>query len=126
MVDELGWPIEVIPDDDSVFMRAHQMHFRSGELQAGVFRKHGVGMSVNWDKYASAEETRQQARKNPNENAVIAMGVFDIRQIKGLTVEHTPEQPNRAHSDVYGLSDEELTEIRVLLLRIADVVIPLG
>ena len=83
-------------------------------------------MSVNWDKYASTEDTRQQA-KNPNQNAVVRMPVDAIRRISPLKVKHTPDPANRAHSEVFGFSnkEEQLTEIRVLLRRIAEVVIPL-
>ena len=126
MGDELTWPIEEIPDSDSVFMRAHRGHFRNGELQPGVFRAHGSGMSVNWAKYSSAEETRQQATKKPEDNAVISILVAGIRKIGVLRVEHSPEPSNRAHSDVLGLENREhLTEARILLLRIKTIVIPL-
>ena len=126
MADELRWPIEEIPDADSVFMRAHQDYFRNGELQPGVFQPHGKGMSVNWDRYASAEGTKQQAR-NPEDNAVISMPVVKIRKIDDLRVEHTPETTNQAHSDVFGLpKGEQLTEVRVLLGRSATIVIPLS
>ena len=126
VADEIVWPIEPIPDCDSVFMRAHSQHFsRSGELQPGVFRPHGGGMSVNWGKYASAEETRQQATRAPDENAVIKLPVSGIRQVDPLRVEHTPTG-NRAHTDVNGIPDggEDLVEVRVLLRRVANVVIP--
>ena len=126
MAGELAWPIEQIPDDDFVFMRAHRVHFRQGKLGPGVFRAQGEGMSVNWEKYASAEETRRQARRNPEENAIIRMSVLGIRRVDDLRVEHAPEIANRAHSEVYGLSgNPELTELRVLLLRIAEIALPL-
>jgi len=73
MVDEIVWPIEPIPDADNVFMRVHRMYFREGELQPGVFKQQGDGMSVDWDKYSTAEETKKRARKNPRDNAVIRM-----------------------------------------------------
>lgn len=128
MASELVWAIETIPDTDSVFMRAHFQYFRNGELQPGVFRTQDDGMSVNWDRYASAEETKQQASKNPDDNAVIKMPVADIRGIAGLKVKHIPEPANRAHSNVHGLpeSHEQRTEVRVLLLRITEIVIPLS
>ena len=127
MADELAWPVEEIPDSDSVFMRAHRMHFRDGKLAPSVFREQDGAMSVNWDKYATAEQTRQRSRKNPRDNAVLSMPVVGIRLIDSLRVEHTPEQENRAHSDVCGLpaDREQLTEIRVLLLRISEIVLPL-
>jgi len=32
-------------------------------------------MSVDWDKYSTAEDTKNRARKNPHDNAVVSMGV---------------------------------------------------
>jgi len=127
VADEVVWAIEAIPDADSVLMRAHRAFLPGGKLEPGVFRAQGYGMSVNWDRYASAEETKQQATKNPDDNAVIRMPVIGIRRIDDLKVEHTPELANRAHSDVYGIPEnaERRTEVRVLLLRITEIVLPL-
>ncbi len=109
-------------------MRAHRMHFRHGELGPGVFRAQGTGMSVNWEKYASAEETRKQSRREPEDNAVIRLLAGDIREIESLSLKHTPEPENRAHSEVFGLptAGEEQTEKRLLLLRITEIVLPLS
>ncbi len=129
MVDQLAWDIEVIPSGDSVFMRAHRMHFSDGALQPGVFREQQGGMSVNWDRYASAEQTRQQAKKDPNANAVLQMSVLGIRGIGSLRVEHDPLPSNRAHTEVFGLppkDSENLVEVRVRLLRITQVAISLA
>ena len=129
MAEELEWSVEKIPDADSVFMRAQRMYFRDGELQPGVFQSHGGGMSVNWERYASAEKTKQQARKDADHNAVISMPVIGIRQIDELKVEHTPEPTNQAHSDVFGLPQksqrDRRDEMRRLILKIATIVIPL-
>ena len=127
MVDEVAWPIELIPDSDNVFMRAHRAHFREGELQPGVFRQHGDGMSVDWDKYSTAQATRSRGAI-PTDNAVIAARVGHIRGLSGLDVHHKPEQSNQAHSNVIGLPSRttpELVEVRVKLLRISKVVLPL-
>ena len=130
MAEELEWSVEEIPDAHSVFMRAHRGYFRDGDLQPGVFRNQGNGMSVNWDKYASAEETKQQARKDADHNAVISMPIIGIRQIDELKVEHTPEPTNQAHSDVFGLPQkgqrDRRDEMRRLLLKITTIVIPLA
>ncbi len=125
MADELVWATEKIPDFDSVFMRAHETYFRDGELMPGVFTAKDGGMSVDWDKYSSKEETRKRA-KNPAKNAVLSLSVGGVREIKGLDVEHRPEPKNRAHSEI-DLPDnhEDLTEIRVFLLRLAKIAIPL-
>ena len=126
MADELAWPIEQIPDADSVFMRAHETYFRDGELEPGVFTsKEGPGMSVDWDKYSSKEQTRQRAKK-PEKNAVISLSVGGIRKIDQLDVAHRPELGNRAHSEVDLPTHEELTEIRFKLNRLAQTVIPLA
>jgi hypothetical protein len=126
VADALDWPIEYIPDNDSVFMRAHETYFRDGELEPGVFTpKEGPGMSVDWDKYSSKEQTRQRARK-PEKNAVISMLVGGIRKIDQLDVAHRPEPDNRAHSEVDLPTNEELTEIRFKLNRLAQTVIPLA
>ena len=125
MSDGVNWQVEHIPDDADVFMRAHSVFFRKRVLQPGVFRPHDGGMSVDWDKYSSPEDTRQRAA-NPQANAVISLPVGGIRNIDNLEVEHTPEPTNRAHSDVVGLPEgEDLTEVRTLLLAASNVVIGL-
>lgn len=126
MADELGFPVEEIPDVDSVFMRAHKDYIRDGDLVPGVFRAQGGGMSVNWNKYASKEETKQQS-KNPANNAVMSLPVGGIRKIQDLDVKHTPKPSNRAHSEInLPENREQLTEVRVLLHRLAEIVVPLG
>jgi hypothetical protein len=125
VVDQLEFAVEEIPDGDEVFMRAHQMFFPRGMLTPGVFRAHQGGMSVNWSKYASPQQTQQQATKDPHNNAVLGLIVGSIRAIKGLDVKHSPEATNRAHSEVaLPTNDEDLTEVRLLLLRICTIVIP--
>ena len=125
MHDGVDWPQEQIPDRDDMFMRAHWMFFRARHLQPGVFRSHDGGMSADWDKYSSAEETRQRA-KTPQDNAVISLSAGSIRNINTLNVQHTPEPTNRAHSDVTGFPEgEDFTEIRVLLLAASNIVIAL-
>jgi hypothetical protein len=125
--EELSFAVETIPDADSVLMRAHRDHFSGGELRPRVFRAQGGGMSVDWNKYSTPEATRQRAKKNPENNAVIRMGVGGIRSIDNLDVKHSPEVDNQAHSDVnLPERNEDLTEVRILLRRIAEVVLPLG
>jgi hypothetical protein len=71
-------------------------------------------------------ETRMRAR-NPLENAVLAMIAGEIRSKAGLAVMHAPEPENQAHSDVIlPENDEDLTEARIKLGRVARIAIPLG
>ena len=126
MADALNFQIEQIPDADSVFMRAHKGYIRDGNIATGVFKEQGGGMSVDWDKYASPQDTKARA-KNPADNAILSLPVGGIRTIRDLDVKHTPEPTNRAHSEVDLPDDrEELTEVRVLLSRLSTIVIPLG
>jgi len=124
LADALDFQIEEIPDADSVFMRAHKDYIRDGDLMSGVFREQDGGMSVDWDRYATPEDTRARA-KTPSKNAVLSLSVAGIRKIRELDVKHTPEATNRAHSEVDLPDDrEDLTEVRLLLRRLAVIVIP--
>ncbi len=130
MADCLDWEIEHIPDEDDAFMRAHSDHFRKGDLQPSVFRVRDGGMSVDWAKYSTPEQTRQRANQ-PLQNAVISLPVLKIRGISGLDVRHAPtvapEPLNRAHSNVLGIPDSgvQLTKTRALLLDVSNVLIAL-
>ena len=126
MADALGFPVEVIPDADSVFMRAHKDYIRDGDLVPGVFREQDGSMSVDWNKYSSKEDTKRRAKTQAN-NAVVSLSVGGIRKINDLDVKHTPEPSNRAHSEVdLPNNREQLTEVRLLLRRLAVIVVPLG
>lgn len=123
---ELNFSIETVPDADSVFMRAHKQYLLKGTLAHGVFKAHDGGMSVDWNKYSTPEETRFRAKKNPENNAVIEMNVGEIRSIPVLDVVHTPEMGNRAHCDVPLPSEgEDLTEVRFKLRKLAKIVLAL-
>lgn len=107
-------------------MRAHAGYIRDGALQPGVFKTREGGMSVDWCKYATPEQTLMRAPK-PWENAVIEMNVGRVRSIPTLDVRHTPELGNQAHCDIpLPEPREELTEVRFHLKRIAMIVIPLN
>lgn len=126
MLDGLDWHVEAIPDEADVLMRAHRAFFRGKILQPGVFRLHKDGLSVDWEKYSSPEDTRARGRV-PQENAVIRLPVLRIRKISCLDVSHVPEDVNRAHSHLVGLpSGEDLTEARALLLAASKVVLALA
>lgn len=123
MVDEevVIWPKEDIPDDDLLYLRAHRRWLDEDAL-LNAFRDHDGGMSTDWSKWSSPQETLARA-KEPAVNAVMQLSVGDVRSIRPLTVEHSPVQPqpildlpgNRAHTDVIGKKDQE---VRLKLLRI--------
>jgi hypothetical protein len=117
------WEIEEIPNQSLIYMRVHKNEMKNGKPLPFTFRiRPGhTGMSVDWDKYATPEETQLRA-KNPADNAVIAMLVGDVRQIPEHEVLHQPISSNRAHSEVMG---EKTTEARVLFSRLYKLVISL-
>lgn len=118
----MAWQPEQIPEQSSLFMRVHKTFRKSdGSAVASAFRNRGEGMSTDWEKYATPQETRRRA-KQPGHNAVVTLHVGSVRELPEQQVEHTPdvERANRAHTDVYGEKDEE---VRIKLRRIAEIVI---
>lgn len=115
------WQVEQVPDGDFLFTAVHEMWFRDGAILPGAFKNHGDGMSTDWSKYSTARKT-QQRRSQPEKNAVVQLSVQRVRAIPRQRVEHTPFQDNQAHTDVFGEKD---TEVRILLRRAADVILPL-
>lgn len=101
------WEQEEIPPDAVLYMRIHKGWFNArGQFGRDVFADSGegpgAGMSTNWDKYADADKTRNEANSAPEDNYVVAMRVSDVLKIAGLSVKHTPTPDNRAHVDVLG------------------------
>jgi hypothetical protein len=127
MANGLGWSPEIIPDEARMYMRAHAVYFKGPDLQPGVFKNQDGDMSIDWEKYSTPQEAQLRA-KNPSKNAVICLLAEDIRDIDTLTLNHTPIPSNRAHSSVFGLPDdgENLTQMRVELLKIANIEIALA
>jgi hypothetical protein len=127
------WPVEEIPDDDTLYMRVHRQWMNDGSVLPGCFQNRpdeATGaMSSDWAKYATTEETRQRARR-PEMNAVIALNAGQVRAIPEQHVVHSPVQhdpvlpDNRAHTDIAGPKEAD-PEIRRLFVRIASLVIAL-
>lgn len=117
----MDWESEQIPQQNHLFMHVHEMWRRNGFISPGAFQNHGEGMSTDWQKYATPQQTRRRA-KQPGHNAVVTLHVGSVRQLPEQQVEHTPNvaEDNRAHTDVYGKKDEE---VRMKLRRIGQIVI---
>jgi len=123
---QLSFPVEAIPDADALYVRAHRNILRDGHIVPGVFRAQGAGISVDWSKYSSPEQTRLRAKKPPD-NAVMALIAGEIRTQVKLPVLHKPDPENQSHSEVtLPENGEDLTEARIKPGRIATIVIPLG
>jgi len=108
----MKWPIEVIPDNDSVYYRVHQSSIIQGKIIPYAFREIGEGMSTDWAKYSTPQESRGRA-KNPFQNAIVSLVVARLKNLR-LEVAHSPTEKNRSHTNVKGID----VEIRIKLLEI--------
>ena len=89
----------------------------------------GKGISTDWSKYSTPQETQKHSLKNPPEDyGVVSLRVKGIRdevEFNKLIIEHFPIQKtkyykgNRAHTNVNGLLKygSLMREIQVLLSR---------
>jgi hypothetical protein len=115
-----SWPIELVPDADLLFMRVHHNNIREGRLLPLVFLNHGEGeedgMSTDWNKYSTPEETRNRVYKDKPtwKGGVIQMVAGEVRKIPNQVVQHAPLTDNRAHTNVKGRKD---TQVRYLFMR---------
>jgi hypothetical protein len=117
------WPIENIPGEDLLYMRVHRNYIQNGEPIPGVFQNHGEGeqegMSTDWSKYSTAEQTKLRAANPAWKGGVIQMIVGDVRRIPRQTVEHAPLPDNQAHTNVKGpKKGVEGTQVRYLFMKI--------
>ncbi len=94
--------IEYIPDPDHLFMRVAKGWLPSGALHPGIFREIAGAISVDWEKYSTAQQTRDRAPK-PSQFGVVELVTGKVRKIEGLSVQHEPTGENRAHSGIHGL-----------------------
>ena len=105
----LAWGAEEIPDPHRLFMRVHVKGLlEGGKLHPGIFREQDGAISTDWEKYSTAEESRNRA-KQPEKNGVIALIAGRVRRIEGLAVRHSPdvEGNNRAHTDILGVESPQ-------------------
>lgn len=104
----MSWPIETIPNSAYLFQRVHKNHALGKTLTFGlIFQNHYGGMSVDWDKYASCEETQNRGGQLAENYGVIKLKTGDVREIESQSVEHIPTK-NRAHSAVVGEKNQEV------------------
>ena len=114
--------VEEIPDGDKLFYRVNDKTLRQGsEIHAGCFRQQGAGeqrgMSTDWERYSSAEQCRNRARR-PLENSIVSFTKGGLERINGVDVFHAPEKDNRSHANVRWSDDHRATtRIRAILLE---------
>jgi hypothetical protein len=104
------WQPESIPDSDRLFMRIHKTWIRGQDVLPGAFQNRpqgATGMSTDWEKYSSPASTQLRAQR-PAEQAVVALLAGEVRSLPAQVVDHTPQDDNRAHTDIVGAKDEEV------------------
>ena len=109
----MTFPVETIPDGDTLYMRVHKTFVKNGELRPSVFVDREGGISTDWKKYATPQQAQGRTRI-PSDNGVISLVAGPIRAVP-LTVVHEPLDDNQAHTEVFG---EKSEEVRVKLRRI--------
>ncbi len=89
------------------------------------------GISTDWSKYSTPQETQQRPIRNPPEHyGVVSLKVREIREreeLSKLKIEHAPEQKtrdyrgNQAHTDIKGLLKYGylIKETQILLSRLS-------
>ncbi len=129
MVNNDDLKIERIPDEDDLYMRVHKNLLLSNTLNKchlendippNVFIPRGSGLSTDWSKYSTPNETKQRARK-PIDNGVIGMICGKVRQISLLEVKHAPSIKNYSHTNIcnFPVDSKKITKTRVKLSRIS-------
>jgi hypothetical protein len=111
------WPVEQIPDEDVLFFRIHRNYMvNDDEVPLGAFRDQGGGMSTDWNKYSTPEESQMRS-SIPADNGIVSLRVGGVRGINPLSVTHAPEPGNRSHTEVHG--DKKAPRVRLQLQRLA-------
>jgi hypothetical protein len=113
------YPKEQIPNEASLYYRIHKTYIIDNEIIPGAFQSKIDGMSTDWDKYSTPQQSLALS-KNPADNGIVKFSVGLIRQQPSMDVEHDPQLYNRAHSLIHGVPEkgELKTKVRLLLKRI--------
>jgi hypothetical protein len=114
------WPKEPIPNEDPLYKRVPAVDIIDDAVGLRTFRDQGSGMSTDWGKYSTPEQTKARATNPDWCGGVINLMAGQVRLISGLTVEHEPDRltNNRAHTEVFGDKKSD-PQVRVMLRRIS-------
>jgi len=65
-------------------------------------------MSTDWERFSTAQESRARAAR-PAGNGIVALVAGGVRSVPNLRVLHEPDEihQNRAHTNIYGLTEGE-------------------
>jgi len=87
----MNWTVEYIPNSDFLYRRVHAniliIAQNWDDIPPFAFKDNN-GISVDWNKYSTPEESRQRA-VNPEQIGIIQIKVESARQFQNLSVDHT-------------------------------------
>ncbi|SDE80930.1 hypothetical protein SAMN05216464_109277 [Mucilaginibacter pineti] len=117
---------ESIDNNETLYYKVHKQYIISSKVIPNAFQTKGDGMSTDWARYCTPEETRLR-NGIAKDNAIVSLHVGEVRIERNLEVVHKPEDFNRAHSLIKGIpiKDPFKTEVRRHLTKIHKVIIPL-
>ena len=123
---ECDYEVETLGDLETLYYRVHKTYYRSSKIIPNAFQTKGDGMSTDWAKYSSPEESYSRC-KIPADNSIVSFNTGRVKSEKILDVIHKPENINRSHSLVLGIPKSEpfKTEVRLHLMKIHKEVIAL-
>lgn len=103
----MKWEEENIPNNSYLFRRIPSFYLVDKDyISPNAFQNKGKGMSVDWDKYSTPEQTRNRVlpRLDPLEFGVVKQKADKIRNIEEQFIKHEPSirAKNRAHTVVIG------------------------
>ncbi len=109
------WEAEEIPDDDYLYKFIKLMYFRDGEVLPACFTNVGqpddpsYGMSTDWSRYTTLEETRMRPRDKKARYGVARIKAGEVAKVPDQYVRHDPifvavdsPENNRAHTNIKG------------------------
>jgi hypothetical protein len=120
--------ILTIPNEDFVYMRVHQVNIDFSNsnnehiIKPVAFDPKGIGLSVDWSKYSTPEDTLKRAKK-PEKNGVVSMSVDGVRKKPlPLDVLHKPSNSNYSHSEIFEIPPRKPSDmgIRVKLMDLCN------
>lgn len=111
--------IEEIPDEDIVYRRIHKNHIDNEDksILPVTFPTEEDGLSVNWAKYSTPQETKDEAKffsKDPNSYGIVSLKVASVRNIP-LRVIHSPRPHNISHSSILDIPPRKPNDLGIRL-----------
>jgi hypothetical protein len=118
------FPKEEIPNTCKLYYRLHPRFIREGEWTPGVFFDIDGGMSVDWAKYSTPQQTKMRAIYSKGKHKIGEFIAGEVRQVP-QTVLHQPtsippDPPNQAHSEVIGIKTDRVQMKLLEICKILD------